>query len=197
MVLGGMAGVRAAEPGWLNLLPGKTLKGWKAEGHAIWSVEDGVLVGHPAPGGIGGDLFTEKQWADFELESEWKIRWPANSGIWFRVNGKDTGYQADILDDAVVRSGSLYCMGKAFIAENHDPATVNKDDWNRTRIVAQGDDFLIEQNGKKVVQVSDHTFPGAGSVGIQVHEGAMFQEMEVRVRMLRLRPIKRGARVAK
>ena len=174
------------------MLKGQTFKGWRAEGHAIWSIDDGVLVGRPAPGALGGDLFTEKQWTDFELETEWKIRWPANSGIWFRVNGKNTGYQADILEDAVVRSGSLYCMGKEFIGVNRDQATVNRDDWNRMRILAKGDDFLIEQNGKQVVKVSDHTYPGAGSIGIQVHEGAMFQNMEVRVRMLRLRPIKRG-----
>jgi len=188
MLGGAAAGMSAAEPGWSSLLPGPALKGWRAEGHANWTVENGVLVGRPGAGGAAGDLYTVRQWADFELEAEWKMRWPGNSGIWFRVNGPETGYQADILDDAVTLSGSLYCMGKAFIAENRDHSTVNHDDWNRTRILARGDEFVIEQNGKKVVEVRDHTFPGPGSIGIQVHAGRDFQLMEVRVRTLRLRP---------
>ena len=180
---------QAASSKWISLLNGNSLKGWRQEGHAAWSTENGVLIGRPGTGGTGGDLFTEKHWTNFELESEWKMRWPGNSGIWFRVNGLDTGYQADILDDPIALSGSLYCMGKAFIAVNHDASTVNKDDWNRTRIVANGDDFLIEQNGRKVAQVKDHGFPGAGSIGIQVHTGETFHNMEIRVRTLRLKAL--------
>ena len=182
----------AAEPGSISLINGNSLAGWKAEGKADWSVQDGAIVGKGGPGGTGGDLFTEKQWADFELETEWKMRWPGNSGIWFRSSAPRTGYQVDILDQPShpgVLSGSLYCMGKAFIAENRDPSTVNKDGWNRLRIRAAGDHIMVEQNGKKVVDVRDGSFPGPGSIGIQVHAGHAFDGMEVRVRALRLRPL--------
>jgi hypothetical protein len=182
-----------AEHGWISLLPGKSLKGWRTEGNAAWSMEDGVLVGRPGPGSAAGDIFTVKQWADFDLESEWKMRWPGNSGIWFRVNGKDTGYQADILDVPIALSGSLYCMGKDFLFANHDKSTVKMDDWNLTRIKAVGDDILVEQNGRKMGEVHDHTWPGAGSIGVQVHTGAEFANMEIRVRSLRLKPLKRPA----
>ena len=191
---GALAAVRlpAADSGWISLIQGNSLAGWKAEGQAAWRVEDGAIVGAGAPGGTGGDLFTEKQWADFELEAEWKMRWPGNSGIWFRHTAPRTGYQVDFLDQAShpgTLSGSLYCMGKAFIAENRDPATVNKDGWNLLRIRVAGDRMVVEQNGKTVVQVRDNTFPGAGSIGIQVHTGKAFDGMEVRVRKLRLRPL--------
>ncbi len=191
---GSLAATRlpAAASGWISLIQGNSLAGWKAEGKAAWSVRDGAIVGTGAPGGTGGDLFTEKQWTDFELEAEWRMRWPGNSGIWFRWSGPRTGYQVDILDQPShpgVLSGSLYCMGKAFIAENRDPATVNKDDWNRLLVRVTGDHIVVEQNGKKVVDVRDKTFPGPGSVGIQVHTGKAFDGMEVRVRNLRLRPL--------
>jgi hypothetical protein len=191
-MIGGLGVLRAAGQGWVSLISGKGLEGWKTEGKADWRVQDGAIVGVQGPGGLGGDLFTEKQWSDFELEAEWKMRWPANSGIWFRWTGPKTGYQADFIDEAGhpgVLSGSLYCMGKAFIAENRDPSTVNKDGWNRIRIRAKGDRFVIEQNGKKVVEVRDNTFPGAGSIGIQVHTGKAFAGMEVQVRKLRVRPL--------
>jgi hypothetical protein len=180
---------RPAEHGWISLLPGKSLKGWRTEGNAAWSMEDGVLVGRPGPNAAPGDIFTTRQWADFDLESEWKMRWPGNSGIWFRVKGKDTGYQADILDDPIALSGSLYCMNKEFLFANHDPTTVKMDDWNLTRIKAVGDHILVEQNGRKLGEVHDNTWPGAGSIGVQVHTGAAFAHMEIRVRTLRLRPL--------
>ncbi len=181
----------AAASEWISLFDGATLRGWRAEGNASWSVEDGALAGRQGPGGAAGDLFTERQWRDFELEAEWRMRWPGNSGIWFRWAGAKTGYQADFLDQSShpgVLSGSLYCMGKAFIAENRDAESVRKDDWNRLRIRAVGPEILIEQNGKSIIQVSDSTFT-EGSVGIQVHSGKQFEGMEVKVRGIRLRPI--------
>ncbi len=175
---------------WMPLLNGTSLDGWKTIGNASWSVVDGAIVGRQGPGGASGDLFTEKQWKDFELEAEWKMKWPGNSGIWFRWSGPKTGYQADFLEQGShpgVLSGSLYCMGKAFIAENRDPASLNRDGWNALRIIAEGDHLQVIQNGKKVVDVHDDAFPGPGSVGIQVHAGDHFTGMEVRVRNIRLR----------
>jgi hypothetical protein len=177
---------------WITLIDAAGLKGWRAEGKADWKVDNGVLIGRQGPGGAAGDLFSEGEWADFELEAEWAMRFPGNSGIWFRVAGPKTGYQADFLDQPShpgVLSGSLYCMGKAFIAENRDPATVNRDGWNRLRIRAVGGHIVIEQNGKKVVDVHDSTFRGPGRVGIQVHAGKQFEGMEVKVRNMRIRPL--------
>jgi hypothetical protein len=177
---------------WQSLLDGKTLSGWKATGNASWSVQDGAIIGRQGPGGAAGDLFTDAKWTDFEFEAEWTMKFPGNSGIWFRWMGPNTGYQADFLDQSShpgVLSGSLYCMGKAFIAENRDPSTVKKDGWNRIRIRAKGSDLMVEQNGKQVVQVSDTAFRGPGSFGIQVHSGKAFEGMEVRVRNARVRSL--------
>jgi hypothetical protein len=198
-LLGGLTAIAAAADGekWISLFDGKSLKGWRAEGNAAWSVSNGELVGRQGTGGSAGDLFTEKQWDNFELETEWTMRFPGNSGIWFRVAGPRTGYQADILDQSShpgVLSGSLYCMGKAFIAENRDASSVNRDGWNKLRIRAAGDQFVIVQNAKKVIDVRDGTFPGPGSVGIQIHAGKQFEGMEVRIRNIRLRPLASGGK---
>ncbi|MEK7406496.1 MAG: DUF1080 domain-containing protein [Acidobacteriota bacterium] len=188
---------KAAGPAWISLFDGNSLNGWKAEGRADWSVQDGAILGRQGPGGAAGDLFTEQQWADFELEAEWSMHWPGNSGIWFRRAAPKTGYQADFLDQPSVPgilSGSLYCMGKAFIAENRDPATVIKDGWNRLRIRAVGEEIVIEQNGHKIVQVRDRTYLGTGSIGIQVHAGKQFEGMEVRIRKIRLQSLEGGGK---
>ena len=187
-----LAATAAAAADWSAPFDGKTLNGWKAEGNAAWTVEKRELVGRQGPGGAAGDLYSVAQWKNFELEAEWTMRFPGNSGIWFRVNGPQTGYQADFLDQSShpgVLSGSLYCMGKAFIAENRDASTVKREGWNRIRIRASGDEFTIVQNGKEVVRVRDTAFPGAGSIGIQVHAGKQFDGMEVRIRNLRVRSL--------
>jgi hypothetical protein len=53
---------------------------------AIWSVEDGVVVGRQdAPGsGWGGYLVSEQVFGDFELELEANPDWPADTGIMVR-----------------------------------------------------------------------------------------------------------------
>jgi len=184
--------VAACAADWISLVPGTSLSNWQAEGKADWKVEDGAIVGRQGAAGTGGDLFTRERWTNFELESEWRMHWPGNSGIWFRWSGPGTGCQADFLDQPShpgVLSGSLYCMGKAFIAENRDASSVDRDGWNRIRIVARGDHYTIELNGKKVVDVHDSTWAGPGSIGIQVHQGKAFEGIEVRVRNLRIRPL--------
>jgi hypothetical protein len=192
MAAGGGAASLAANP-WEELIQGDSLAGWKAEGQADWRVEHGVLIGRQGTGGAAGDLFTEKKWTGLELECEWRMRWPGNSGIWFRYMGPKTGYQADFLDEPQAYpdalSGSLYCMGKAFIAKNRDASSIHKDDWNRLSSRAAADRIAIGMNGRTVVDVRDSTFAGPGSVGVQVHAGKAFADMEVRVRNLRVRAL--------
>jgi len=188
-----LSSVALGSTGRISLFDGKTLNGWKTSGNATWSVEAREIVGRQGPGGAAGDLFTDRQWSDFELECEWKMRWPGNSGIWFRYRDPRSAYQADILDEPKsypgALSGSLYCMGKAFIARNGDATSLNMNGWNRFAVRAAGDHLVIFQNGRRVVDTRDNTFPGPGRIGIQVHPGKQFEHMEVRVRKLRLRSL--------
>ena len=178
--------------GWQSLFDKKTLNGWTAEGKADWSVRDGTIVGRQGAGNAPGDLYTKDQWSDFELECEFKVHWPANSGIWFRRSASQPGYQADILDEKAYPdtfSGSLYAMGKGFLVKNTDPLSVKKDGWNRLRIRAAGEEIAIGLNGRTVVTARDSRFLKAGSIGIQVHPGKQFAAMEIQVRKIRLRPV--------
>jgi hypothetical protein len=184
----GLAGERE---GWLSLFDGKTLSGWRIDGKADWSVQDGAIVGRHGGGAAGGNLYTVRQWADFDLETEFKVRWPANSGIWFRRNDSQPGYQADILHqpqypDAL--TGSLVAMGSGFLVKNSNASTIDEEGWNRMRITAACDSIAIALSGKVVVKTSDSRFLKPGSIGIEVHGGEQFKGMEIWVRQIRLRP---------
>lgn len=182
----------AQQSTWQSLFDGKTLNGWKPDGQAEWTVRDGAILGRQGSGTAGGNLYTVQQWANFDLELEFKVHWPANSGIWFRRSASQPGYQADILDQPSYPdtfSGSLVAMGTGFVAKNSDPKSVNKEGWNDLRITATGESIFISLNGKQAVRTRNSKFLQPGSIGIEVHPGVPFQSMEIWVRHVRLRPL--------
>ncbi len=72
---------------WTPLFDGTSLKGWHnyaTPGQPVvgWTAEGGLLV----RSGEGGDLTTDKQYANFELELEWKVEKGGNSGIIYRID---------------------------------------------------------------------------------------------------------------
>jgi len=172
---------------WKSLFNGKDLTGWNKKGAGIFKVEDGCLLGTQTDG-RGGDLFTEAKFDNFELRFTYRMVWPANSGIWFRHDGKK-GYQFDILKykRPVVFSGSLYCPGKMFITKNLKESLENRDGWNEGRISAMGDELTLWLNGSKVGQVKDSTL-SKGSIGIQVHGGA-FKGMKIIIKRMEIRSL--------
>ncbi len=175
---------------WQPLFDGKTLAGWKPDGKAVWTVENGCIVGVQGPNGAAGDLFTEKEYGDFELRVTYKIQWPANSGIWFRYQTPDKSYQADILEykDPEAYSGTLYCPGKMFLFINKAKNLVKRDDWNTMIIRAEGDSLGITLNGVTTGQTKEASF-ATGRIGFQVHPGDEFKNMKVSVREVMLKDL--------
>jgi hypothetical protein len=187
LVLGSIVSLFGAEKtDWTPLFNGKNLDGWKQQGAAIFKVEDGCLLGTQTDG-KGGDLFTTNSFDNFECRFTYKVKWPANSGIWFRDK-----YQFDILKytNPVAFSGTLYCPGKMFIAKNLDESLEKRDDWNEGRIFANGDHLVLWLNGKKTGDCRDSTV-AKGRIGIQVHGGA-FKGMEIIIKRIEVRPLTAG-----
>ncbi len=179
------AGACAADgDGWIQLFNGKDLGGWAQKGDGIYGVEDGCLMGTQTDG-KGGDLFTTNTWDNFELRFTYKMKWPGNSGVWFRDK-----YQFDILKylKPVAFSGTLYCPGKMFIATNIVESIEKKDDWNEGRVVADGDHLQMWLNGTQVADVRDATL-ASGRIGVQVHGGEGAKGMKILIRKIELRPV--------
>jgi hypothetical protein len=172
----GTAAVRGEDnlspPGFVALFNGKDLTGWKglmrspldspalraklspAERakaqeeadrvmRAAWSVEDGVLVFN----GKGRNLCTAKNYGDFEMYVDWKIRSHGDSGIYLRGSP-----QVQIWDSNQwkIGSGGLYNNQK-----NPSNATVIADhpigEWNTFWIKMVGDKVTVKLNGVLVV----------------------------------------------
>ncbi|MBU6180677.1 MAG: DUF1080 domain-containing protein, partial [Verrucomicrobia bacterium] len=78
----------AAEPAaWVDLFNGKNLDGWiQRGGEAKYTVEDGVIVGTTVPKTPNSFLCTDKNYANFILEVEFKVDPTLNCGVQIRSN---------------------------------------------------------------------------------------------------------------
>lgn len=176
--------------GPLSLFNGKDLAGWKPIGNAHWEVADGCIVGTQGEKNAPGDLLTENDYADFDLNCTYRVVWPANSGVWFRYQSAGQAYQADILEwpNPVAWSGTLYCTGKMFLAINTDKSIFDRDGWNTMRVRAEGDHVQVWLNGHLTADVHDQT-SRTGKIGFQIHPGEQFGPMKMIVREIKLQPI--------
>jgi hypothetical protein len=177
------AGAAAPEAGFVKVFNGKDLTGWETSGGAVWTVQDGLLVGTQGQDYAPGDLFTKESFGDFAAVVTYRVEWPCNSGVWFRYQSPDKAYQADILEykNPEAYSGTLYCPGKMFLAINADKALENHDGWNTIRIRAERDHLQVWLNGRPTADVYDST-SDSGQIGFQVHPGAQFGPMKIIVR---------------
>lgn len=144
---------------------GKDLSGWTnaagkpAKAGSGWTVEaDGVLHRE----GKGGDLFSEKEYANFELTWDWKIAKGGNSGVKYRVlnyPGKGMlGFEYQMLDDANHPDGKIGPHRQtASLYDLLPPAGDRKmkapGEWNTSKVIVNGTKIEHWLNGAKVLEV--------------------------------------------
>ena len=149
----------AAETGFAPLFDGKTLAGWRLErGRGPgYVVENGVLV-CPADG--GGNLFTDKEYANFILRFEFKLSEGGNNGVGIRAplagDAAFAGMEIQVLDDGAARyrgrlkpaqyHGSVYDV---FPAQQGFKKPTGE--WNQEEITADGRRIKVVLNGHPIV----------------------------------------------
>ena len=95
--------------GWRLLFDGKTTAGWRGYGKPEfpkrgWVVEEGCLHLLPHPEQL--DIITTAQFADFELEWEWRIAPKANNGLKYLVTEARPdapGHEYQMVDETAER----------------------------------------------------------------------------------------------
>ncbi len=154
------AGMPAQEPGFVSLFDGRTLKGWTLKGgHGPGYVVEGGKIVCPADG--GGNLFTEKEYANFVFRFEFMMEPGGNNGIGIRApyegDAAYAGMEIQILDDQhesykgqikpEQHHGSIYGVIPArtgFLK----PAG----QWNREEITANGRVITVKLNDVIIVK---------------------------------------------
>lgn len=166
---------------------GRDLTGWSGQS-ALWSVENGEIVGRTSGLARNEFLVSDMAAADFRLTLEVKlVANEGNSGIQFRsqaLPGDVKGYQADV---GPGWWGKLYEEhGRALLWEKSGEAAVKSGDWNRYEIEAIGTQIRTKINGRLCVDLDDPRGANRGIFALQLHSGG---PTEVRFRNLKLEVI--------
>lgn len=171
LILLGMAALTAfaPKPKWTNLFDGKTITGWHSyhkTGVVGWSVDDGAIT----PDGTGGDLVSDKEYENFDLEFEFKLPKGSNSGVLYKVTDRSdivstymSGPEYQVIDDRGFewfdKDGKRLQLAKTQLTgaayDMYEPTDLNQikpiGEWNKGRIVVDNNHIEHFLNGKKVV----------------------------------------------
>lgn len=146
--------------GWQLLFDGRSLDGWssyRGEGPPEgWAVQDGMFV----RAGEGGDVITDRAFADFELSVDWRVEEAGNSGVFYRAAlGEEWIYHSapemQVLDDERHRDGRnpLTSAGANYGLHAAPRGVVRPaGEWNHARVVVDGDNVEHWLNGTRVVE---------------------------------------------
>jgi hypothetical protein len=156
------------EPGFISLFNGRDLTGWiygkRANGTENksgkgYQIEDGVLYSTVED---GGNLYTEREYADFVFRFEFKLTENANNGIGIRAplqgDAAYVGMEIQVLDD----SGSKYTKlepgqyhGSIYkVAPAKRGFLKPVGEWNSEEITAKGRHITIKLNGTTIVDAN-------------------------------------------
>jgi len=198
--------VAGADEGWVTLFDGKSTAGWvQRGGKAVYTVEDGALVGRTVLDTPNSFLCPPREHADFVLEFEVWVDPKLNSGVQVRSeskpdyrNGVVHGYQIEIDPSERGWSGGVYDeQRRGWLANPKDDSAARKafkvGEWNRYRVEAAGDRLRTWVNDVPVSDLTDGV-TRSGFIGFQVHQakeaGLVVKWRDVRLK--ELAPVKTG-----
>jgi 3-keto-disaccharide hydrolase len=158
-----LAAAASDEAGFVPLFDGKTLNGWTLVGKQGpgYLAEDGKIV---CPRGGGGNLFADKEYADFVLRFEFKLEDGSNNGLAIRtpLQVEKTAYEGmelQIIDNNSKRykgiikpwqvHGSLYHVFPAktgFLKPTGE--------WNSQEVTVKGRLVKVVLNGHTILDVN-------------------------------------------
>lgn len=192
------------EKGFKVLFDGNNLDQW--EGNTVdYVVENGVLALHPENKG-GGNIYTKKEYSDFEFRFELKLTPGANNGVGIRApltgDAAYVGMEIQILDDGAEMYKNLHDYQYHGSVYGVIPAKRGflkpTGEWNSEQIIAKGNHIKVILNGMTILDgdiskasengTPDHAdHPGLknkkGHIGFLWHETAL-QFRNIRIKEL-------------
>ncbi len=178
-----------------KLFNGENLNGWKIYGTEKWYVEAGELVCESGPDKGYGYLATEKHYKNFELTLEFKQGAKGNSGVFIRSNiaegtTKISGWQVEVAEPNHDTGGIYESYGRGWLIQIPDDkeGILKFGEWNKMKIVAEGNRIRTYLNGKQMVDFSDEKIgAGIGSIALQIHDGG---GIKIRWKKLKIKELK-------
>jgi hypothetical protein len=159
------------------LFNGENLEGWTINGTEKWYVEDGLLVCESGPDKAYGYLSTNEYYDDFVLELEFFQEADGNSGVFFRSTVEGTvvsGWQVEVAPPDHDTGGIYESYGRGWLIkpEKAKDAYLKMGEWNKMKIICNGDTVTTYLNGHEMVTLTDEKIgKGKGGIALQIHDG--------------------------
>jgi hypothetical protein len=190
--------------GFVSLFNGRNLDGWVGDKVAYY-VEDGLIVTKP---GIdhGGNIYTEKEYADFIFRFEFQLTKDANNGLGIRApltgDAAYAGVEIQILDNNTTIYGQLADYQYHGSVYGVIPAKRGYlkpvGEWNSEEVIAQGTKIKVVLNGTVIVDGDISEARDKGTMDHQDHPGLknetghigfLYHDALVRFRNIRIREL--------
>lgn len=159
------------------LFNGENLNGWVGN-KTDYIVEDGIIVIYPDRGGKG-NLFTEKEYANFIFRFEFQLTPGANNGLGIRApldgDAAYAGMELQILDNTAEKyaqlkeyqyHGSVYGV---IAAKRGFLKPVGE--WNQQEVIARGDSITVILNGVTILDGDIKKARKGGTIDGKKHPG--------------------------
>ncbi|MCM4172084.1 DUF1080 domain-containing protein [Arenibacter sp. TNZ] len=163
--------VFAQDPVLKSAFNGKNLKGWVApENNTWWTVDNGILTAKSGPEKKGSILWTDKEYTDFVIETDFKYEeGTIDTGIFIRDDTQQIqmGISGSLKRDM---TGSPYIAGKGYPVEALNVKDILKPkDWNTIKVIAIAGYYEVWLNGKHVMSYTSDNYVKTGPIGLQLH----------------------------
>jgi hypothetical protein len=146
--------------GWKLLFDGKSLQGWHSYNKTTppvegWKIENGILT--HIKNGKGGDIVYQQEFDNFELSWEWSMPPKSNNGVKYFITKERNatiGHEYQMIDDELVKDDPYSSCASFYlvVAPRADKKIKPWGEWNRSRVIVQGNHVEHWLNGEKVLQ---------------------------------------------
>jgi HEAT repeat protein len=163
--------------GFVALFNGRDLSGWTGNRNG-YRVENGVMAFRPSPENRG-NLYTEKEYGDFQLRFEFQLTPGANSGVGIRApregDAAYVGMEIQVLDDTAAIYANLQPYQYHGSVYGVIPARRGflkpVGEWNSEEIIAKGSRIRVTLNGTVIVDGDILEASKNGTMDKQQHPG--------------------------
>ncbi|MEX0779283.1 MAG: DUF1080 domain-containing protein [Balneolales bacterium] len=172
-----MNATRDMETGFVSLFNGQDLSGWTGDTDA-YKVEDGQIMSRP---GTAGNLFTEQEYSNFNLQFEFKLTEGANNGIGIRAplegNAAYDGMELQVLDNDAEKyanleeyqyHGSVYGVSAAkrgFLKPVGE--------WNSQEVIARDSQITVILNDETILETDIKEASTPNTIDGREHPGLL------------------------
>ncbi len=195
--------------GWTYLFDGNEISGWHnylKDGVEGWYVQDGMLI----TDGGNGDIVTDKEYGNFELEFEYSISPEGNSGVFYKIIEDEkynvtyvTGPEYQIIDDENYPAELKPAQHTAANYDLHVPENINPNppgSFNKAKIVVNegnvehwlngdlivsykvgSEDWQQRVDNSKFAEMEGYAKAEKGRIGLQDHgDKVMFKSIRIK-----------------